>query len=82
MNKTCLKEDFSAIKKTPKTQTILPLSSTTLVCSLKQSTGKPIISTSTNGSMIWKTESSKYGKVSDKEEIQAHGFYNMAITRY
>lgn len=30
-----------------------PLSSTTLVCSLQQSTGRPMISTSTNGSMIW-----------------------------
>lgn len=48
-------------KKT-KPHIILPLSSTTLVCSLKQSTGKPMTSTSTNGSMIWKTESSKYWK--------------------
>lgn len=31
----------------------LPLSSTTLVCSLQQSTGRPITSTSTKGSMIW-----------------------------
>lgn len=39
----------------------LPLSSTTLVCSLQQSTGRPIISTSTNGSMIceWKPQKSK-----------------------
>lgn len=57
MSKTCLKEH-----KKHKSQIILPLSSTTLVCSLKQSTGKPITSTSTNGSMIWKTKSNKYWK--------------------
>lgn len=33
--------------------TYTPLSSTTLVCCLELSTGKPIISTSTKGSIIW-----------------------------
>lgn len=33
-----------------------PLSSTTLVCSLQQSTGRPMISTSTNGSIIWQND--------------------------
>lgn len=37
----------------------VPLSSTTLVCCLEQSTGKPMISTSTKGSIIWKCESMK-----------------------
>lgn len=36
-----------------------PLSSTTLVCCLEQSNGRPMISTSTKGSMIWKWRSDK-----------------------